>query len=173
MSAPPLWFTPSGFLDEMMKDDAHRFFIAARMRAYGAHTLKEFLLMQRNYSLKGLAEKIECPTLVCDNVADTPAGGQAKRLYETLNCPKDYSSSSQRRGLTATGKAELRFSSIARSSTGWIRGWHSSRSSPRRTPVIYSSLSRDTRARVRKVNFSCFLKGEVLTYPLQIFVGLS
>jgi alpha-beta hydrolase superfamily lysophospholipase len=82
--------TVNFFLDEMMKDDARRFFIAARMRAYGAHTLKEFLLMQRNYSLKGLAEKIECPTLVCDNVADTIAGGQAKRLYETLKCPKDY-----------------------------------------------------------------------------------
>jgi hypothetical protein len=78
------------FLDKMIEGDARRFFIAARMWAFGAKTLKEFLLMQRDYTLKGLAEKIECPTLVCDNVADTVAGGQAKRLYAALKCPKDY-----------------------------------------------------------------------------------
>jgi hypothetical protein len=37
-----------------------------------------------------LVEKIECPTLVCDNVADAIAGGQAKQLYDALGCPKDY-----------------------------------------------------------------------------------
>jgi len=60
------------------------------MRAYGAKTLKEFLLMQREYTLKGLVDKIECPTLVCDKAADAIAGGQAKRLYDALGCPKDY-----------------------------------------------------------------------------------
>jgi hypothetical protein len=74
----------------MMEGDARRFFIAARMRAYGAKTLKDFLLMQRDYILKGLAEKIECPTLECDNAADAIAGGQAKRLYDALECPKNY-----------------------------------------------------------------------------------
>lgn len=78
------------FLEKMMEDHARRFFIAARMRAYGAKTPKEFLLMQREYTLKGSVEKIECPTLVCDNVADAIAGGQAKRLYDALECPKDY-----------------------------------------------------------------------------------
>jgi hypothetical protein len=58
-----------------VQDDARRFALAARMRAFGAKTLKEFVLMQREYSLKGLAEKIECPTLVCDNVADAIVGG--------------------------------------------------------------------------------------------------
>jgi hypothetical protein len=41
----------------MMEGDARRFFIAARMRAFGAKTLKEFLLMQRDYTLKGLARR--------------------------------------------------------------------------------------------------------------------
>jgi len=45
------------FLDQMMEGDARRFFIAARMRAFGAKTLKEFLLMQRDYTLKGLARR--------------------------------------------------------------------------------------------------------------------
>ena len=79
------------FLDKMMQGDAQRFFLAARMRAFGAKTLKDYLLMQPEYTLKGgVAEKIECPTLVCDNVADTIAGGQAKKLYEALKCPKEY-----------------------------------------------------------------------------------
>jgi hypothetical protein len=74
----------------MLQDDARPFALAARMRAFGAKTLKEFVLMQREYSLKGSAEKIECPALVCDNVADAIVGGQAKELYEALRCPKDY-----------------------------------------------------------------------------------
>jgi pimeloyl-ACP methyl ester carboxylesterase len=78
------------FLEKMVQDDAWRFFLTARMRAFGAKTLKELLLMQREYSLKGLAEKIQCPTLVCDNVGDTVAGGQGKELYEALRSPKDY-----------------------------------------------------------------------------------
>jgi pimeloyl-ACP methyl ester carboxylesterase len=77
-------------LEGMMEGDARRFFLAARMRAFGAKSLKEFLLMQRDYTLKGLVEKIECPTLVCDNVADAIAGGQAKQFYDALGCPKDY-----------------------------------------------------------------------------------
>ena len=78
------------FLQKMVQDDARRFFLVARMRAFGTKTVKELVLMQREYSLKGLAEKIECPTLVCDNVGDAVAGGQGKKLYEALRCPKDY-----------------------------------------------------------------------------------
>jgi hypothetical protein len=78
------------FLQKMVQDDARRFFLVARMRAFGTKTLKELVLMQREYSLRGLAEKIECPTLVCDNVGDAVAGGQGKKLYEALRCPKDY-----------------------------------------------------------------------------------
>jgi pimeloyl-ACP methyl ester carboxylesterase len=77
-------------LDKMMEDDAWRFFFAARMRAFGAKTPKELVLMQREYSLKGRVQQIECPTLVCDNVTDTIAGGQGKLLYDALECPKGY-----------------------------------------------------------------------------------
>jgi hypothetical protein len=72
-------------LEKMVQDDARRFTLAARMRAFWAKTLKEFVLMQREYSLKGSAEKIECPTLVCDNVADAIVGGGRRRSY-TRRC---------------------------------------------------------------------------------------
>jgi len=77
-------------LDKMMEDDARRFFFAARMRAFGAKTPKKLVLMQSEYSLKGRVQQIECPTLVCDNVTDTVAGGQGKLLYDALECPKGY-----------------------------------------------------------------------------------
>jgi pimeloyl-ACP methyl ester carboxylesterase len=49
------------FQEKMVQDDARRFFLAARIRAFGAKTLKESLLMQREYSLRGSAERIEAP----------------------------------------------------------------------------------------------------------------
>jgi hypothetical protein len=60
----------------MVQDDAWHFALAARIRAFGAKTLKEFVLMQREYSVKGRAEKIECPTLVRDNVAEPQLEGR-------------------------------------------------------------------------------------------------
>jgi dienelactone hydrolase len=103
------------FLEKMVQDDARRFFLAARMRAFGAKTLKELLLMQREYSLKGLAEKIECPTLVCDNVGDAVAGGQGKELYQALRCPKNYVLFTAEEGADGhcEGGAQVLFHSVA------------------------------------------------------------
>ena len=39
---------------------------------------------------QGIGRELECPTLVCDNVADAIAGGQVKQLYHALRRPKDY-----------------------------------------------------------------------------------
>jgi dienelactone hydrolase len=103
------------FLEKMVQDDARRFFLAARMRAFGAKTVKELVLMQREYSLKGLAEKIECPTLVCDNVGDAVAGGQGKELYQALRCPKNYVLFTAEEGADGhcEGGAQVLFHSVA------------------------------------------------------------
>jgi hypothetical protein len=68
-----------------------------------------------------LAEKIECPTLVCDNVSDAVAGGQGKELYEALRCPKDYVLFTAEEGADGhcEGGAQVLFHS--KCSTGWIR----------------------------------------------------
>jgi hypothetical protein len=47
----------------MMEDDAWRFFFAARMRAFGAKTPKELVLMQREYSLRAEFSKSSVPPL--------------------------------------------------------------------------------------------------------------
>ena len=94
------------------------------MRAFGAKTLKELVLMQREYSLKGLAEKIECPTLVCDNVGDAVAGGQGKELYEVLRCPEGlravHRGGGRRGPLRGWNRGR---SSTASPTTGWITRW--------------------------------------------------
>lgn len=74
---------------EMMRDDANRFFVASRMRVFGAKTPREMFQMWRDYTLKGRAGQITCPTLVCDNAED-PAAAQARQLYDALTSPKGY-----------------------------------------------------------------------------------
>jgi hypothetical protein len=46
--------------------------------------------MLRPYTMKGLAEKIQCTMLVVDSEGDKDLPGQAKQLFEALRCPKEY-----------------------------------------------------------------------------------
>lgn len=56
----------------------------------GAKNPRDFILKSKDYYLGGLAEQIQCPTLVTDSNSDDFFPGQAKQLYEALRCPKDY-----------------------------------------------------------------------------------
>jgi dienelactone hydrolase len=42
------------------------------------------------YNLDGIADKITCPTLLCDGAEDHSFPGQPRKLFEALNCPKTY-----------------------------------------------------------------------------------
>lgn len=42
------------------------------------------------WSLEGVADHIQCPTLVCDAEADHFFEGQARMLYDALRCPKTF-----------------------------------------------------------------------------------
>lgn len=74
----------------MKKDENLRFMIESRMWRFGATTIKEMLDKTRAYTLNGLAEKIQCPMLVCDNTLEYITLGQAKKLYDHLKCRKEY-----------------------------------------------------------------------------------
>lgn len=56
----------------------------------GAKDPRDFILKSKDYYLGGLAEQIQCPTLVTDSNSDSFFPGQAKQLYEALRCRKDY-----------------------------------------------------------------------------------
>jgi pimeloyl-ACP methyl ester carboxylesterase len=52
-------------------------------------TVEAYLELMRSYTLRGIAEKISCPTLVCDAENDDIAAF-ARTFFERLTCPKDY-----------------------------------------------------------------------------------
>ena len=43
-----------------------------------------------SWSLEGVANKITCPTLVCEAEGDHFFAGQPKMLYDALTCPKTF-----------------------------------------------------------------------------------
>jgi hypothetical protein len=57
--------------------------------AFGAASPREFLRKVFDYNLRnGVAEKIRCPTLVCDAEDDLFFKGQAGQLFNHLTCNK-------------------------------------------------------------------------------------
>lgn len=57
---------------------------------FGAKDVKDFVLKSQDYYLGSLASQIQCPTLVTDSNNEDNFPGQAKQLYDALNCRKDY-----------------------------------------------------------------------------------
>lgn len=60
------------------------------MFTFHATSPSNFIRKLRPYSMKDYAGKIKCKMLVLDSENDDQLPGQAKQLYEALNCPKDY-----------------------------------------------------------------------------------
>ncbi len=74
----------------MQIDDNLRFMLASRKWRFGANTIEELLEQTHHYTLEGLVDQIQCPTLVCDNTLEYITPGQAKKFYEQLRCKKHY-----------------------------------------------------------------------------------
>lgn len=60
------------------------------MYVFGVNTPAEFIAKVGDFYMKGLAEKIQCPTLIVDSEEDKLLRNQAKQLYEELTCYKDF-----------------------------------------------------------------------------------
>jgi alpha-beta hydrolase superfamily lysophospholipase len=65
------------------------------MWKFGATNPHEFMKLTETYTLNDYAEKIKCPTLVCESSGESYITGQAVKFYEALTCPKAYISFSQ------------------------------------------------------------------------------
>ncbi|MFD7162926.1 alpha/beta hydrolase family protein [Streptomyces violascens] len=85
-SAPELDAT----LEQLMtKDPISRWAINHGMYVMGVDTPRAFSASYLDYTLAdGIAEKIQCPTLVCDADADMFFKGQPEKLYDHLTCRK-------------------------------------------------------------------------------------
>ncbi len=59
------------------------------MYAFGVKSPRAFIAAAMDYHLRdGIAEKIRCPTLVCEAEKDLFFQGQAQLLFDHLTCPK-------------------------------------------------------------------------------------
>ncbi|MCE0721640.1 MULTISPECIES: alpha/beta hydrolase family protein [Legionella] len=74
----------------MNTDENLQFMLESRKWRFGAKTIEEMLHRTRAYTLNGLVEKIQCPMLICDNTLEYITLGQAKKLYDQLQCKKQY-----------------------------------------------------------------------------------
>jgi pimeloyl-ACP methyl ester carboxylesterase len=60
------------------------------MFTFQANSIYELVQKTEPYSLDGIADKITCPTLVCEAEDDHFFAGQPQRLYDELTCRKTY-----------------------------------------------------------------------------------
>lgn len=78
-------------LKKLMQDDTGlRWAIDNGKFTFRENSFIELLGKTEPYTLEGVAEKIICPTLVCEAEEDQFFSGQPMQLYEALKCPKAY-----------------------------------------------------------------------------------
>jgi hypothetical protein len=67
-----------------------RFNLKHGMLTTGTNSPFELIQGSKKYSVKGIAQKIQCPTLVLEAENDDSFPGQPKKVYDALTCPKKY-----------------------------------------------------------------------------------
>ncbi|WP_042432414.1 alpha/beta hydrolase family protein [Streptacidiphilus anmyonensis] len=78
------------FEQRMAEDPVVRWAINHGMYVMGVDTPRAFGAAYLDYRLHGIAERIQCPVLVCDAEEDLFFAGQARQLYDELTCPKTF-----------------------------------------------------------------------------------
>jgi dienelactone hydrolase len=74
---------------EMKIDTTARWAFTHGMYVMGVKTPRAYLAATQTYHMRdGIAEQINCPTLVCEAEKDLFFSGQAQQLYDHLTCPK-------------------------------------------------------------------------------------
>jgi pimeloyl-ACP methyl ester carboxylesterase len=85
-SAPQL---DARFAQMMQTSSVARWAFTQGMYAMGKNSPRAYLAAAQDYHLRdGIAEKIKCPTLVCEAEKDLFFQGQAQQLIDHLTCPK-------------------------------------------------------------------------------------
>ncbi|MFF3919187.1 alpha/beta hydrolase family protein [Streptomyces sp. NPDC001852] len=96
-------------------DPVMRWALNHGMYVMGADTPRAFGAAYLDYHLRdGLAERIECPTLVCEAVEDLFFGGQARQLYDHLTCPRTLMEFTSAEGADAHCQAGAQRLALAR-----------------------------------------------------------
>ncbi len=69
---------------------AARWWFRDAMWKHGARSPADLLHLLRDYSNVSVVERIRCRTLVMDGTGENFSVGEARRLYDALQCPKEY-----------------------------------------------------------------------------------
>jgi hypothetical protein len=78
-------------IDILSDIDANmRFNIKHGMWTTDTNSPFELIRGSKKYTLKGIAQKIKCPTLVLEAEKDDSFPGQPRMVYDVLTCPKKY-----------------------------------------------------------------------------------
>jgi hypothetical protein len=78
-------------VNKMMETDlSKRWTFGNAMFTFHAGSPSEWMRMTRPYTMKDVASKITCKMLVVDSEGDRYLPGQAKKLYNALQYPKDF-----------------------------------------------------------------------------------
>ena len=72
----------------MQRNTGIRWAIENGMFTFQVGSIWDLIKATESWSLEGVANKITCPTLVCEAERDHFFAGQPKMLYEALTCPK-------------------------------------------------------------------------------------
>jgi len=80
--------TVVGILSDL--DTNMRFNLNHGMWTTGANSPFELIEGSKKYTVKGIAQKITCPTLVLEAEKDDSFPGQPMKVYDALTCPKKY-----------------------------------------------------------------------------------
>jgi pimeloyl-ACP methyl ester carboxylesterase len=80
--------TVVGILSDL--DANMRFNLKHGMWTTGTNSPFELIQGSKQYCVKDIAQKIECPTLVLEAEKDDSFPGQPKKVYDALTCPKKY-----------------------------------------------------------------------------------
>jgi pimeloyl-ACP methyl ester carboxylesterase len=77
--------------DILMESDTNvKFNMKHGMWTTGANSPFELIMNSKNYTIKDIAQNIECPTLVLEAEKDDSFPGQPKKVFDSLKCPKKY-----------------------------------------------------------------------------------
>lgn len=76
--------------EEMKKNPTLRWSIGNGLFTFQAKSPSEWMRMTRPYTMKDEAAKIRCRMLVVDSAEDRDMAGQAKQLFDALQCPKEF-----------------------------------------------------------------------------------
>lgn len=78
----------ASMMESVMQKPTEGWGLRRGLYVHQVETIADYLRDTAKYTLKGRAEKIMCPTLIC-HAENDPVAAQAPRTYEALTCPKE------------------------------------------------------------------------------------